>query len=184
MTTRADEFETNEQLRTAYERQVDANKALVGKLSKQAFIDAGYPNPESTERQAIEKFGADDVDFTDSDAIAKFAKDTLGYDPTVGSNDDGPKVPGEPETPATPEHVDPATSVVADIRSDELDATASDVIEVSDTATVVGELMKIAIEHGEGNSEQIEAAMAAELQGKGFMPDQSYTGVPLVVTSP
>ncbi len=174
------ELQGPDQLREAYERQLEVNQGLVTKLSKQAFIDAGYPDPKSKERLAIAKFGADEIDFTDSDAIAKFAKDQLGYDPTVGSDGEKPDVKGvEDPKPDTPEHVDPATTVVADIRSDELDATATDVLVVSDTAEVVNELMKIAIEHGYGNEEQIEAAMAAELQGKGFMPDQSYTGVPL-----
>ncbi len=177
-TTMTDELQGPAELRDAYDRQLDENKRLVAKLSKQAFVDAGFPDPDSTERQAILKFGAD-VDLTDSDAIAKFAKEQLGYDPGVGSSVD-PDVKGKPDEPDTPEHVDPAPTVVADIRSDELDATADDaLIATSDVAKMVNDLMKVAIEHGPGNEEQIEAAMAAELQGLGFMPDQSYSGMPL-----
>ena len=181
MTTRVDEPQGPDQLREAYERQLEVNKGLATKLSKQAFIDAGFPDPESQQRKAIVRFGEkDEIDFTDSDAIAKFAKDQLGYDPTVGSPGEEPTVPGvEDDKPTTPEHVDPALTVVADIRSDELDATAGDVVVEADTETVVNELYKIAIEHGYGNQEQIEAAMAAELQGKGFLPTQTYSGMPL-----
>jgi len=158
-------------LREAYDRSQERNKVLEAKLSTQALIDAGFSDPDSVESKAVEKFF--DGDFTDSDAIAKFAKETLGYDLDAPSKE----ISAEPATP----HVNPADVVVADIRSDELDATAADdaIVSRSETETLVNDLMKVAVAHGAGNAEQIEAAMAAELQGHGYMPDRTYAGAPL-----
>lgn len=144
------------ELRAALDRERATRKALETKLASRAFTEAGFAEG-TKERKALERFY--DGDKTDPVAIAKFAEEELGY-----------SVSAEVSKVA---HVDPAPTVVADARSDLLDASAADTLagdKQSELAKKRDALLGESIKPGADNRDLVQAAMAAELERAGFPP--------------